>query len=54
VVLAVDVELGRNVWGACTGSAGAGREHTTRTGPGARAGVEARGNEPARGRFGWH
>jgi hypothetical protein len=53
VVLAADVELGRNVWGACAGSAGARRERTTRTGPGARAGVEACGNEPARGRFGW-
>jgi hypothetical protein len=53
MVLAADVNLGRNVWGACAGSAGAEREHTARTGPGTRAGVEARGNEPARGRFGW-
>jgi hypothetical protein len=53
VVLAADVELGRNVWGACAGSAGAGRKRTARTGPGARAGVEVHGNEPAWGRFGW-
>jgi hypothetical protein len=51
MVLAADVKLDRNVWGACAGSAGAERERTARTGPGARAGVEARGNEPARGRF---
>jgi hypothetical protein len=52
-VLAADVELGRNVWGACADSAGVGRERTARIGPSARAGVEARGNEPTRGRFGW-
>jgi hypothetical protein len=52
-VLAADVELGRNVWGACADSASVGRERTARTGPGARAGAEARGNEPTRGRFGW-
>jgi hypothetical protein len=52
-VLAADVELGRNVWGACADSAGVGRERTARTGPSARAGVCAEGPGAERHRRRW-